>query len=163
MIIQFSRIDDRLIHGQVTTVWVKEAHAERIIICNDDISQDSIRTTLLKQAAPPGIKINVVSIEKAISVYNNPKYEKETIFYLFTNPQDVVRLVKEGVAIKKINIGGMAYREGKTQITKAVSLDAGDVKAFKELNELGVELDLRVVYSDPKVDFIKKINELTQG
>lgn len=159
MIIQFSRIDDRLIHGQVTTVWVKEAKAERIIICNDEIHQDPIRTTLLKQAAPPGIKVNVVNIEKAVSVYNNPKYEKDTVFYLFTNPNDVVRLVEQGVDIKKINIGGMAYHEGKTQITKAVSLDANDVDAFNRLDQLGIELDLRVVYSDPNVDFIKKINE----
>lgn len=161
MKIQFSRIDDRLIHGQVTTVWVKEAKAERIIICNDGIFEDKIRTTLLKQAAPPGIKVNVVSIDKATSVYNNPTYENDTVFYLFTNPQDVLRLVQNGIPIKKINIGGMAYREGKTQITKAVSLDSKDVEAFKELNGLGVELDLRVVYSDPDIDFMKKISEFT--
>ena len=37
MNITLARIDDRLIHGQVTTVWSKVANAQRIIICNDDV------------------------------------------------------------------------------------------------------------------------------
>ena len=36
MNITLARIDDRLIHGQVTTVWSKVANAQRIIICNDE-------------------------------------------------------------------------------------------------------------------------------
>ncbi|EKN3489288.1 PTS sugar transporter subunit IIB, partial [Yersinia enterocolitica] len=51
MKINLARIDDRLIHGQVTTVWAKEAKAGRIIICSDDVYNDEIRKTLLKQAA----------------------------------------------------------------------------------------------------------------
>lgn len=160
MIIKFSRIDDRLIHGQVTTVWAKEADAKRIIICNDEIFQNELRTTLLKQAAPPGIKVNVVSIEKAISVYNNPTYADETVFFLFTNPADVLRMVEQGVAINKINIGGMAYKEGKNQITKSVSVDQQDIDAFKQLDARHVELDLRVVSTDPSVNFINKINDI---
>lgn len=37
MNITLARIDDRLIHGQVTTVWSKVANAQRIIICNDEV------------------------------------------------------------------------------------------------------------------------------
>ena len=64
MNITLARIDDRLIHGQVTTVWSKVANAQRIIICNDDVYNDEVRRTLLRQAAPPGMKVNVVNLEK---------------------------------------------------------------------------------------------------
>jgi mannose/fructose/N-acetylgalactosamine-specific phosphotransferase system component IIB len=64
MNITLARIDDRLIHGQVTTVWSKVANAQRIIICNDDVYNDEVRRTLLRQAAPPGMKVNVVNIER---------------------------------------------------------------------------------------------------
>lgn len=161
MIINLARIDDRLIHGQVVTVWAKEAKAERIIICSDEVASDEIRSTLVKQAAPPGIKVNVVDIEKAVRTYENPKYQNETVFYLFIKPKDVLRMVEAGVGIKSINIGGMAFREGRTQVTKAVSVDNEDVEAFKRLHELGVELDLRVVITDPKVDFLAKINNVS--
>ena len=60
MQITLARIDDRLIHGQVTTVWSKVANARRIIICNDEVYNDEVRRTLLRQAAPPGMKVNAV-------------------------------------------------------------------------------------------------------
>jgi mannose/fructose/N-acetylgalactosamine-specific phosphotransferase system component IIB len=69
MNITLARIDDRLIHGQVTTVWSKVANAQRIIICNDEVYNDEVRRTLLRQAAPPGMKVNVVNIEKAVAVF----------------------------------------------------------------------------------------------
>nr|WP_236523392.1 PTS system mannose/fructose/N-acetylgalactosamine-transporter subunit IIB [Escherichia coli] len=158
MNITLARIDDRLIHGQVTTVWSKVANAQRIIICNDEGYNDEVRRTLLRQAAPPGMKVNVVNIEKAVAVYHNPQYQDETVFYLFTRPQDALAMVRQGVKIGTLNIGGMAWRPGKKQLTKAVSLD-DDINAFHELNNLGVILDLRVVASDPSINIIDKINE----
>ncbi|EEP92961.1 Sorbose-specific phosphotransferase enzyme IIB component [Yersinia kristensenii ATCC 33638] len=104
--------------------------------------------------------MNVVNIEKAVAVYHNPNYINDTVFYLFTNPNDVLRLVDQGVKISVINIGGMAFKQGKTQLTKAVSVDKNDINAFYALAERGVHLDLRVVTSDPDVDVIKKLREL---
>lgn len=68
-------------------------------------------------------------------------------------------MVRQGVKIDTLNIGGMAWRPGKKQLTKAVSLDDDDINAFYELNNLGVILDLRVVASDPSINIIDKINE----
>jgi mannose/fructose/sorbose-specific phosphotransferase system IIB component len=157
MNIVLARIDDRLIHGQVATVWSKESRCERIIVCNDDVANDEIRRTLLVQVAPPGVKSSVVDIEKAIRVYNNPKYEGVRVLLLFTNPTDVLRMVEGGVDIKSVNIGGMAFREGKKQVTGAVSVDQKDIDAFKKLHEKGIELEIRKVTTDSKVDLMTKI------
>lgn len=43
MQIKLSRIDDRLIHGQVATVWAKEAGAKRIIVVSKEVANDEIR------------------------------------------------------------------------------------------------------------------------
>ncbi|MFC6181336.1 PTS system mannose/fructose/N-acetylgalactosamine-transporter subunit IIB [Lactiplantibacillus daowaiensis] len=159
MIITLARIDDRLIHGQVTTVWSKESHADRIIIVSSDVFKDTIRKTLLKQACPPGMKVNIVDVPKAIAVFNNPKYQNDKVFYLFTNPSEVLALVQGGVPLETLNIGGIQYSEGRTQITKSVSLTQTDVDAFRQLGQLGVKLDLQVVKTDPHTDILKKIDE----
>lgn len=151
MDIVLARIDDRLIHGQVATVWAKRTGCERIIVCDDDVAADSIRATLLKQVAPPGIKSSVVDIEKAIRVYKNPKYEAVKCLLLFTNPTSVLQMIEGGVDIKTINIGGMSFKEGKRQITGAVSVNDQDVESFKKLNEKGIELEIRKVDTDKKV------------
>ncbi|KTG75537.1 hypothetical protein K16_23700 [Klebsiella pneumoniae] len=38
-------------------------------------------------------------------------------------------------------------------------MDPQDIQAFRELDKLGVKLDLRVVASDPSVNILDKINE----
>lgn len=157
MKINLCRIDDRLIHGQVATVWAKEANAERIIVCSDEVAKDDIRKTLLLQVGPPGIKVSVVDIAKAIRVYNNLKYENDTVFLLFTCPQDVLRMIEGGVPITSVNIGGMAFKTGKEQITKAVSVDESDKDAFRKMHERGVELEIRPVATDNKIDLMTKI------
>ena len=157
MKINLCRIDDRLIHGQVATVWAHEANAGRIVICSDEVANDQIRRTLLKQVAPPGIKVNIVSVDKAVRVYNNPKYKDETVFFLYTCPQDVLRMVEAGVPIKSVNVGGMSFKQGKQQITKAVSVDESDKQAFRALHDHGVELEIRPIATDPKIDLMEKI------
>ncbi|MGP2542727.1 PTS mannose transporter subunit IIAB [Yersinia sp. 2541 StPb PI] len=156
------RIDDRLIHGQVATRWTKETNVNRIIVVSDEVAADKMRSTLLKQVAPPGVTAHVVDVEKAIRVYDNPKYAKDRVMLLFTNPTDVVRVVEGGVDIKSVNIGGMAFRQGKTQVNNAVSVDEKDIEAFNKLNARGIELEVRKVSSDSRLkmmDLISKLNK----
>lgn len=157
MKISLARIDDRLIHGQVVTSWSKETQCERIIVCSDEVAADPIRKTLLEQVAPPGVKANVVDIEKAIRVCKNPKYDQVNALLLFTNPTDVLRMAEGGVDIKSINIGGMAFKEGKKQITGTISVNEKDIEAFKKLNEKGIELEIRKVVADSKINLMTKL------
>ncbi|BCQ35354.1 PTS mannose transporter subunit EIIAB [Erwinia rhapontici] len=162
MKIGLARIDDRLIHGQVATRWTKETNVTRIIVVSDEVAADNVRKTLLTQVAPPGVTAHVVDVAKMIRVWNNPKYGKDKVMLLFTNPTDVVRLVEEGVTIPSVNIGGMAFRQGKTQVNNAVSVDAKDIEAFKKLNDRGIELEVRKVSSDQKLKMMDLIGKIAQ-
>lgn len=160
MKIGLARIDDRLIHGQVATRWTKETDVSRIIVVSDEVAADHVRKTLLTQVAPPGVTAHVVDVAKAIRVWNNPRYAGDRVMLLFTNPTDVWRLVEAGVDIKSVNIGGMAFRQGKTQVNNAVSVDEKDIEAFKKLNERGIELEVRKVSSDSRLKMMDLINKL---
>ena len=153
------RIDDRLIHGQVATRWTKETGVKRIIVVNDNVVKDKTRATMLKQAVPPGVTAHVVSVDKMMRVYNNPEYAGEKVMLLFTNPTDALELVRRGVPIKSINIGGMAYKEGRVMLDMSVSVDEKDIEAFKELDSRGIELEVRKVASDKKVPVLQLIAE----
>ncbi|MCD2355592.1 PTS mannose transporter subunit IIAB [Pantoea sp. MHSD4] len=161
MKIGLTRIDDRLIHGQVATRWTKETNVQRIIVVSDEVANDHVRKTLLTQVAPPGVTAHVVDVDKMVRVWNNPKYGQDRVMLLFTNPTDVLRVVEQGVDIKTVNIGGMAFRQGKTQVNNAISVDEKDIAAFRKLNERNIELEVRKVSSDQKLkmmDLIAKVN-----
>jgi PTS system mannose-specific IIB component len=64
------------------------------------------------------------------------------------------------VNITTVNIGGMAFRQGKTQITNAVSVDEKDIEAFKKLDARGIELEVRKVSSDSRLKMMELINKM---
>lgn len=154
MEIAFCRIDDRLIHGQVATVWSKVTGCNRIMCVSDEVAKDELRKKLLLQVVPPGLKGYVISVDKAVEAYKNPKYNSFKTLFLFTNPTDVLRAVKGGIPFKSVNLGGKCFKDGDTLISQAVSVNAQDVTAIMELVEMGIEVEMRKLVNDPKVNAV---------
>lgn len=145
-----ARIDSRLLHGQVATAWTKTTGPNRIIVVSDDVAHDDLRKSMIREAAPPGVKANVVPVDKMIQVAKDPRFGNTKALLLFETPQDALRAIKGGVDIKELNVGSMAHSVGKVAVSKVLSLDNADVEAFEELKELGVSFDVRKVPSDSK-------------
>ncbi|MDY2777698.1 MAG: PTS galactosamine transporter subunit IIB [Collinsella sp.] len=152
--ILLTRIDNRLIHGQVATQWNSTLGSNLILVANDEVSTNTMRQNLMKMAAPAGVATRFFSLDKTIEIIDKAS-PKQKIFIVAETPQDVLKLVKGGVPIKKVNIGNMHMSEGKRQVATSVAVDDADVAAFKELQELGVELEIRRVPSTPVEDVNK--------
>lgn len=159
MDIRLARIDDRLIHGQVATAWSKATGVERIMVVSDEVAKDELRKFLLKQAAPPGIRSNVITKKKLIEVYHDQLFDQLKVMLLFATPQDVLEVVEAGVELPSVNIGGMRFLEGKKMVTNFISVDEADVQCFLKLAERGIELETRKVPSDRKSDLIQQIQK----
>lgn len=145
-----ARVDSRLLHGQVATAWTKATQPNRIIVVSDAVSKDDLRKKLIEQAAPPGVKANVVPVAKMIEVAKDPRFGNTKALLLFENPQDVVRAVEGGVEIKELNVGSMAHSVGKVLVNKVLSMDAKDVESFETLKKAGLTFDVRKVPNDAK-------------
>lgn len=143
-----SRVDTRLLHGQVATSWTKSTQPNRIIVVSDNVSHDELRKSMIEQAAPPGFKANVVPISKLVEVDKDPRFGATKAMLLFETPQDALEAIEAGVDIKELNLGSMAHSKGKVVINKAVSMGKDDVETFEKLLDLGVKIDVRKVPSD---------------
>ncbi len=132
-----ARVDTRLLHGQVATTWTKSTQPTRIIVVSDAVSQDALRKQMIEQAAPPGVKANVVPIKKMIEVAKDPRFGATKALLLFETPQDALRAIEGGVDIKELNIGSIA-------------MDQKDVETLEKLKEMGVTFDVRKVPADSK-------------
>ncbi len=148
-----ARIDTRLLHGQVATAWTKSVHPNRIITVSDSVSKDSLRKNMIEQAAPPGVKANVVPIAKMAQVDKDPRFGNTKAMLLFETPQDALKAIESGVQIDTLNLGSMAHSSGKVVLTKAVSMDADDVRTFEKLLAMGIKIDVRKVPSDAPQNF----------
>ncbi|EFM30384.1 PTS system, mannose/fructose/sorbose family, IIB component [Streptococcus gallolyticus subsp. gallolyticus TX20005] len=159
--INLARIDTRLLHGQVATNWTPASKADRIIVASDTVSKDELRKGLIKQAAPNGVKANVVPIKKLIEASKDPRFGNTHALILFETPQEALEAIEGGVPIKELNVGSMAHSTGKTMVNNVLSMDKDDVATFEKLRDLGVTFDVRKVPNDSKkdlFDLIKKAN-----
>ncbi|MDO4432071.1 MAG: PTS N-acetylgalactosamine transporter subunit IIB [Aerococcaceae bacterium] len=142
--ILLTRIDERLIHGQVATQWTGSIGANLLLVANDDVASNTMRQGLMDMAAPAAAQTRYFTLQKTIDIIHKAN-DKQKIFIICESPSDVLTLVEGGVPIKKLNIGNMHMAEGKRQVATSVAVDDKDVQAFKRLQELGVELEIRRV------------------
>lgn len=155
--ILLTRVDNRLIHGQVGVTWVNHLGANLILVANDAVSKDPVQQSLMDMVVPDAIATRFFSIQKTIDVIEKAS-PKQKIFLVCKTPQDALRLVEGGVKITEINIGNMHFSEGKEQISSTVSLDEDDKKTLRKLYELGIKVEQRRVPDERvEVDLLKHI------
>ena len=144
-----TRIDDRFIYGQDVELWNEAIDSNLVLIVNDEIAADSRKWAPMRVAAPDGVWTRFFSVQRTIDIIHTAT-PRQWILIMVASPADALALVKGGVPITKISIGHMQTGEGKRPVTPAVAVDDADIAAFKELQERGIELEIRYLPdSDP--------------
>jgi mannose/fructose/N-acetylgalactosamine-specific phosphotransferase system component IIB len=91
MTITFIRIDDRVIHGQITTRWMRDFPCDGLVVVNDHIALDPIMKSVYKSATEKKTFIwtSTEWIDKRNQVLASPsKY-----FLITKNIQDMRRIL----------------------------------------------------------------------
>ena len=97
-------------------------------------------------AAPEGVWTRFFSVQRTIDIIHTAT-QRQWILIMVASHTDALAQVKGGVPITKISIGHMQAGEGKRPITPAVAIDDADIAALRELQKLGVELEIRYLPS----------------
>ncbi|QPR29321.1 PTS N-acetylgalactosamine transporter subunit IIB [Edwardsiella hoshinae] len=142
--ILMTRIDNRLVHGQVGITWTNTLGANLVLVANDAAAVDPIQQNLMDMVVADGVQTRYFTLQKTIDVIHKAA-ERQKIFLVCKTPQDVLTLVRGGVPIQFVNVGNMHFSEGKRQIHKTVSVDDADVAAFQALDALGIACEIRRV------------------
>lgn len=152
------RVDDRLIHGQVVTQWVKVFKAQRIVVIDSDVAKDKMQKSVLKFAAPPDIKVSIFSVEKAAEEWKKNQFGKKNVFVLFRNVKEIVRLQEKGVSFEEISLGQMSIINGRKQVYKQLGLDESEAQTLLDLEKTGVTLYFQMQPTDKResLDILKK-------
>lgn len=157
--IVWTRIDERLLHGQIRITWGKQSGANLILVANDEAAEGPNAAFMqagMKASAGGEYAVRFFTIQKTIDVIHKASPQQK-IFILCNNPTDIAKLVEGGVPIKHCNIGNMHFHEGKTQLTKTVSVDDKDIAAFRKLVDAGVTCTIQNTPDAPEVDIFSLV------
>ncbi|AEP00044.1 PTS sugar transporter subunit IIB [Weizmannia coagulans] len=150
--ISLVRIDDRLLHGQVAYGWTSSLGVNVILVVNDEAKNDQMKAMALNLAKPNQVKLYIRGVEESGEIVRKfAEAKKSKVLVLVKNSADALSLAQgSGGAIHSVNVGGMRYSEGKLKLTDLVAVDQQDLENFKKMQELGVELEFRLLPRDKK-------------
>lgn len=160
MSIVATRIDGRLIHGQVANLWVPKLNISRIMVIDNETADSAVEKSALKLATPAGVKLSVLPVEKAANNILKGRYDSQRVLIVVKSPRYLVNLVELGVPIHEVNVGNMSQSDNTKSITKSINVTEKDIEDFKELDDHGVKLFSQMVPSDNSQDFMSllKVN-----
>ena len=136
----YLRLDERLLHGQVTTTWISVLGVTHIILADDKVSNDTVHCQLLKMSAPKETRLLITSVEKAKKVLNDPRSRSMKILTICSNLDDVLTLIKNVPDIKDVNLANYGFQANqnvkeKQMLTSNLQVDGRELEIVKAIME----------------------------
>lgn len=148
--ILLTRIDNRLVHGQVGVTWTSTIGANLVVVVDDVVASDEIQQKLMGITAETyGFGIRYFTIEKTINVIAKAAPHQK-IFLICRTPDTVRKLLEGGVPLKDVNVGNMHFSEGKKQISSKVYVDEKDINDLRFIRDQGINVFIQDVPGDSK-------------
>lgn len=147
------RIDDRLIHGQVMAVWVKHIKVDLIVVVDDGVAKDSFLQDVLRMAAPPGITVEVRSVQEGVATLSENAPNREHTMVLVKTPKVARALFDGGIRFSHLNVGGIGGGPGRKSVFKNISMSEEEKAVLKSLIKDGVKVTLLTVPGEQSLDF----------
>jgi len=155
--IVLTRIDDRLIHGQVVTAWVKQTNGNRIVIVDEALAKDAFMQKILKSAAPPGVSVEVYSVSDAAELLKAEAVKGEKVIILVKTPQVLEALLDAGVELKTVILGGMGLKAGRKKFYKNISASDDEIACMKRLISRKTTILAQMVPDERPADISKLV------
>lgn len=151
--IVFARIDDRLIHGQVMTAWLKQCDANEVVIIDNELCRDTFVVMMMKSLIPSTIGLKVLSDEEGAQYLKEDG--KEKILILVKAPAAILSLLDHDIVLDMLNIGGMGMKSGRTKLYKNIAASAQERDDFRMLLAKKLVMKVQVVPTEKAEDLSK--------
>lgn len=160
MSIKLTRVDYRMIHGQVIARWIKQCDINEIDAIDTPLSQDEFMQDVFKMAAPIGVKINIFSVSEAVEAQKNGKFDNRRCLLLFKNVPSIYEAVMDGLDLKEIQIGGLGGGAGRKAVNNAITLSKEDGEKLKEMEDKGIHIYLQTTPDYPSEELDEALSKL---
>ena len=140
----FTRIDDRLIHGQIVQAWLPQLNVDEVVIPCTKRNQSLLNQGLLRLSLPYEYKLTILD---AAAIAKYAAQSRHRIFLLMDCLQDLADLITNGLQIHSVNIGGMHFKEGAQKLAENVFLNQEDKRLLQLVKDLGISIETRAIPS----------------
>ena len=140
MALELYRIDDRLIHGQVVVGWGQPLDLGFIVLVDDEVAASDWEQELYRMGVPPDMDVYFDGVEAAATNLERYQDDDRRGLLLTGDIDTMTRLVDSSDAIRRVNVGGIHHRPGRTQRLRYVFLSPSEEEQLRALAGRNIEV-----------------------
>jgi mannose/fructose/N-acetylgalactosamine-specific phosphotransferase system component IIB len=146
------RVDERLIHGQVTVGWGNRLQPDLYCIIDDLLPEDEWESELYRLGAPAGTEVEFHTVGSAREAFDRWDASQARVVLLARDLDHVLRLARDGLlAGTAVNLGGLHHRRDRSEVLPYLYLDSEDRERIRALVREGVEVVAQDLPGSPRV------------
>lgn len=159
--IKQTRLDERLIHGQVAVKWSRILGVNRIIVADDEAASNGLMQKALMMAAPNDVKVAIVGVERAIELCRNPKADALSILVIVSNPKALLAVATALPNAGGVNVGNYGrvtpQNDGleRRALGKNLYADDGEIALLRKVVDTGLPCVMQTVPEDVAQDLAR--------
>lgn len=146
------RVDHRLLHGQVAVSWCQGLGANCVFCVGDHVANDPVWKTTLKLGKPAGCKLVIKDMDHAVEAINSGVTDKYRMVVSVQTVAEAKELADRCPVVTSINLGNTKASPTTREVSRQVFLEPEEEAMIRELIDRGVEVEIRPLADDPKVD-----------
>jgi mannose/fructose/N-acetylgalactosamine-specific phosphotransferase system component IIB len=134
------RIDDRLIHGQVVVGWGQRMGIGFIVLVDEAVRANVWEQELYRMGVPGAMDVAFATVAEAAERIGEWERDARKGILLTGDVDTMVALCAAVPAVRKVNVGGIHARDGRTERLRYVFLTDGEAAQLVALAGRGVEV-----------------------
>ncbi|MDR1922392.1 MAG: PTS sugar transporter subunit IIB [Candidatus Adiutrix sp.] len=147
MTLVWARVDQKLIHGQVSVAWTPHLNVDSIVVSDHNAAEDARLQKIMLLGLPPEIKsaafVEPDGLTAALEAADNAG---RRVLLLFKDLDGVMAAIEAGLSLNRLNLGNQAYpphSPAVTQLADTFFASRSDLDGLAQLTAAGTELILQ--------------------
>lgn len=150
--IVLTRVDSRLIHGQVMTKWVNQVQANKIVVVSDELANDEFMRSIYLMSAPTGVEVVCVTEAQAAESYAADVFGAGNVLLLLPSLKALKSVYDQGVKVDSVQVGGLGGGPERKVVFQNITLDDADAEILDQLAADGVKIVFQTIPEDAPQD-----------
>jgi mannose/fructose/N-acetylgalactosamine-specific phosphotransferase system component IIB len=141
-VIAFTRIDSRLIHGQVIEAWLPHLHIERIVVADDAAVADPLVRTAIGIAVPAKVEVLLARVDDAD--FRRLANDQVRTLVLLRDVPSAMRAYARGL-VGPLNLGNVHDGPSRNKVSRSVFLTDAEREQLLALTRDGLAVTIQAV------------------
>lgn len=158
--IKMTRVDARLVHGQIAARWTKWLGLNQIVIVSNETADDNFVSDILMMACPIGVDMQILHVDEAIEPWKASHFGDGNVLLLFKDIATAYECFNKGIDYTELNIGQVPGGKNRIQAVGTVSLSMEELEQLEDLQAKGVRVYFQPLPDEAQVPLSKASEKL---